>query len=317
MGEKQDVYSRVTDKIIADLEKGNLTWRQPWQAVHAAGSINMPLRVKGERYRGINVLMLWATALERGYIAPIYMTFKQAQDLGGHVRKGEKGSLVVFAKTYTKTEQDEEGQDVEKEIPFMRGYTVFNVEQIDGLPGHFYEVIKPKHVKPLERDQKCETFIANTGADIRHGGNRAFYLITDDFVQLPDLQSFTETERYYASAAHELCHWTRHPKRLDRDLGRKRWGDAGYAMEELVAEIGSAFLCADLAITPETREDHSAYIASWLTVLKNDNRAIFTAASHAQKAADLLHSFQAAPVRPDPDSKTRALTRKGEVYQPA
>jgi len=300
MNDKQDVYTRVTNKILADLSKGELTWRQPWKAAHVAGSITKPLRVKGERYRGINVLMLWATALERGYIAPIYMTFNQAQQLGGHVRKGEHGSLVVFAKTMTKTEQDENGEDVEKAIPFMRGYTVFNVEQIDGLPGNFYEVIKPEHVTPLERDEKCERFFTNTGADIRHGGNRAFYRIDDDFIKLPELQNFVDTEKYYATAAHEMCHWTRHPKRLDRDLGRKRWGDEGYAMEELVAEIGAAFLCADLGITPETIEDHSAYVASWLQVLKEDKRAIFTAASHAQKAADHLHSYQPpAPARPD------------------
>jgi antirestriction protein ArdC len=307
MTDKQDVYSRVTDKILADLSKGELTWRRPWQAVHAAGSISMPLRAKGERYKGINVLMLWATALERGYVAPIYMTFNQAHQFGGHVRKGEKGSLVVFAKTFTKTQRDENGEDIEKEIPFMRGYTVFNVEQIEGLPPRFYAVIKPQHRTPLELNIKCDAFIASTDADIRHGGNQAFYSLSEDFVRIPHLDHFIDEEKYYATTAHELCHWTRHPKRLNRDLGRKRWGDAGYAMEELVAEIGSAFLCAELGITPETREDHAAYIASWMQVLKKDNRAIFTAAAHAQRAVDFLNAFQAPPVWRDPAIKALAI----------
>ena len=295
MSEKQDVYSRITDRIVADLEKGIKPWLQPWQAGHAAGPVSRPLRSVGIPYQGVNILMLWATAMEKNYVCPIWLTYKQAQELGGQVRGGEKGALVVYANTYKKTTKDENGEDVEAAIPFMKGYIVFNVEQIDRLPAHYYAQAMPVHDAPLERITHLETFFAATKADIRHGGNRAYYRLDADFVQMPPLQAFREVEGYYATAAHELCHWTRHPSRLDRDLGRKRFADAGYAMEELVAEIGSAFLCADLGLTPEPREDHAAYIGSWLKVLKNDKRAIFSAAGHAQKATDYLHGLQLQP----------------------
>jgi antirestriction protein ArdC len=292
MTDKPDVYTRVTNKIVADLERGNLTWLQPWQAGHQAGPVSRPLRAGGKAYRGINVLMLWAAAMEKGYSCPLWFTYKQAAELGGQVRKGEKGSLVVYADKFTKTGTDDKGADVEIEIPFMKGYTVFNAEQIDGLPGHFYATVPPLSTA-INRLDPVERFITNTKATIEHGGNRAFYAPGPDLVQMPELQTFRDSESYYATLAHEMTHWTRHETRLNRDLGRKRFADAGYAMEELVAEIGAAFLCADLGITPETREDHAAYVESWLTVLKNDKRAIFTAASHAQKAADYLHSLQA------------------------
>jgi antirestriction protein ArdC len=308
---EQDVYTRVTNKIVADLERGNLTWLQPWRAGHAAGPVSRPLRVTGEAYQGINVLILWATAIEKGYEAPIYMTFKQAHKFGGHVKKGEKGAPVVFADTLTRMEQDENGDKFQKEIPFLKAYTVFNVEQIEGLPEKFYARAEPVHATPLERIEAAEKFFANTGADIRHGGARSFYRIAADFVQMPELQAFRDTESYYAILAHEMMHWTRHPSRLDRSFDQKRFGDEGYAMEELVAEIGAAFLCADLGLTPETREDHAAYIGAWLKALKNDRKAIFIAASHAQKAADLLHACQASPNPPRPHEPARGLPVNG------
>jgi antirestriction protein ArdC len=291
MTEKQDVYSRVTDKIVADIERGNLTWLQPWQAGHKAGPVSRPLRAGGVPYRGVNVLMLWAAAIEKGYACPLWLTYKQAAELGGQVRKGEKGSLVVYANSFTKHETDEQGAEVETEIPFMKGYTVFNAEQIDSLPAHFYATVPPLN-NDIARIESAERFFAVTKANIVHGGSRACYIIARDHIHMPCIDCFRDAESYYATLAHEASHWTRHASRLDRDLGRKRFADAGYAMEELVAEIGAAFLCADLGITPETRDDHAAYIASWLQVLKNDKRAIFTAASHAQKAADYLHSLQ-------------------------
>ena len=207
--------------------------------------------------------MLWASAMEKGYNCPLWLTYKQAAELGGQVRKGEKGSLVVYANTFTKTGTDEQGAEVETEIPFMKGYTVFNAEQIDGLPAHFYATVPPLN-NDITRLESAERFFASTKATIQHGGNRAFYSPDRDIVQMPELNTFRDAESYYATLAHEMTHWTRHASRLDRDLGRKRFADAGYAMEELVAEIGAAFLCADLGITPETRDDHAAYIASWL-----------------------------------------------------
>jgi len=291
---KQDVYERITNRIVADLEQGVRPWLKPWNAEHAAGRITRPLRHNGKPYNGINVIMLWGEAVSCGYAAPIWMTFRQAKELGGHVRKGEKGSLVVYADRIRKTEIDEAtGEEEEREIPFMKAYSVFNIEQIEDLPAHFYTPAEPR-LDPVQRIDRAEAFFANTGADIRHGGNQAYYTITHDYVQMPPFETFRGAESFYQTLGHETVHWTRHSSRLDRDFGRKRWGDEGYAAEELVAELGAAFLCADLDLTPEPREDHAAYIASWVKVLKNDKRAIFTAAAHAQRAADFLHGLQAA-----------------------
>lgn len=285
---KSDIYSRITDQIVAELEKGVRPWHKPWDAGHVAGAISRPLRSCGKPYSGINVVMLWATAMERGYSAPIWMTFKQALELGAHVRKGEKGALVVYASTFTRTEPDADtGEAQEREIPFLKGYTVFNVEQIDGLPAHYTATAAPR-LNPDQKIARAEAFFAATQADIRHGGNSAHYVPSLDYIQMPPFESFRGAGTYYATLAHECTHWTRHEKRLDRDFGRKRFGDQGYAMEELCAELGAAFLCADLDLVPQIRDDHAPYIAGWLKVLKDDRRAIFTAASHAQRAADFL-----------------------------
>ena len=289
---KTDVYQNVTDSIIARLEQGFRPWFQPWNGEHAAGRITRPLRGNGIPYRGINVIMLWAAAVERGYAAPIWMTYKQAHELGGHVRKGERGSTVVYANTLTRTDTDEEtGEESAREIPYMKGYAVFNVEQIDGLPAHYTQPAQAI-IDPVERIAHADAFISSTRADVRHGGNRAFYTMAGDYVQMPPFEVFRDKESYYATLLHELTHWTRHKSRLGRDFGRKRFGDEGYAMEELVAELNAAFLSADLGLTPSPREEHAAYIADWLKALKNDKRAIFAAAAHAQRAADYLHQLQ-------------------------
>jgi len=289
--DRQDIYTRVTDRIISDLEQGVRTWMKPWSAEHAAGRITRPLRHNGTPYRGMNVLLLWGEAVSKGYAAPIWMTYKQAQELSGQVRKGEHGALVVYANTVTKTETNEEGQDVEREIPFMKGYTVFNVEQVEGLPAQYYA--QPVNPLPLsERIEAVDTFANATGVTIRHGGNSAYYSPDRDAVQMPPFEGFRDKESYYATVLHELTHATKHEKRLNRDFGRKLFGDEGYAREELVAELGAAFLCADLGITPEIRDDHAAYLGHWLAILKEDKRAIFSAAAHAQRAADYLHALQ-------------------------
>ena len=290
--ERQDVYTRVTDKIIADLEQGIRTWIKPWNAGNTAGRITRPLRHNGVPYCGINILMLWAEAMDKGFAAPIWMTFKQAAELNAHVRMGEKGSLVVYANSITRTEEDDKGEESEREIHYMKGYTVFNVEQIEGLPEHYYG--KPEIINTMvERIVHAEAFFQATKADVRLRGDRAFYSNDGDYIQMPVIEAFRDVESFYATLAHESTHWTKHPARLDRSFGRKAWGDEGYAREELVAELASAFLCADLGITPEVREDHAAYISSWLEVLKDDKRAIFSAAAHAQKAVDYLHGLQA------------------------
>jgi antirestriction protein ArdC len=291
---RTDIYARVTSKIIEDLEQGVRPWMKPWNAEYAAGRITRPLRHNGQAYKGINILMLWASAELQGFACPFWLTFQQARELGGHVRKGEHGSPVVFASTFKKKDSTDDGLEVEAEIPFLKEYTVFNAEQCEGLPQHFTAPAEPPK-ETLQRIEHAEAFFANTKADIRYGGNRAYYQITVDFVRLPPFETFRDAESHAATLAHELTHWTRHSSRLNRDLGRKSWGDQGYAAEELVAELGSAFLCADLNITPEVRDDHASYLDCWLKVLKQDKRAIFTAASHATKAVDFLHGLQPQP----------------------
>jgi antirestriction protein ArdC len=295
---RKDVYTRVTERIISDLEQGVRTWLKPWSVEHAAGRISRPLRHNGTPYRGMNILLLWGEAVAKGYAAPIWMTYKQAQEIGGQVRKGEHGSLVVYANSITRTETNDKGEDIEREIPFMKGYTVFNVEQVDGLPAHYYA--RPENPLPLsQRIENADRFMTATGAVINHGGNMAFYAPARDVIQLPPFEAFKDKESYYATALHELTHWTRHEKRLSRDFGRQKFGDEGYAREELVAELGAAFLCADLGITPEIRDDHAAYLGHWLKVLKEDKRAIFSAAAHAQRAADYLCSLQPKTQQPE------------------
>lgn len=289
---KADVYTRITNTIIQQLEQGERPWFKPWNAEHAAGRITRPLRANGIPYRGINVLSLWMEAEARSYTAPIWITFKQALELKAYVRKGERGTPVVFASKTIRTATDAAtGDETEREIPFLKGYTVFNVEQVEGLPAQYYATAAPQ-IDPIARINHAEEFFAATGAVIHHGGNRAYYNVSQDFIQMPPFVSFRDAESYYATLAHEATHWTRQDTRLTREFGRKRWGDEGYAMEELVAELGSAFLSSDLGITPDIRPDHAAYIASWLKVLKEDKRAIFTAAAHAQRAADFLNGFQ-------------------------
>lgn len=291
-----DIYTQVTSKIIEALERGVRPWHCPWNCANAAGRITRPLRHQGQPYQGINILMLWSASELSGYSCPFWLTFNQAKELGGTVRKGEHGFPVVYASTFKKKgETGDDGQETEEEIPFLRQYSVFNAEQCDGLPKHFYALAEPPK-ETLERIARAEAFFANTKAEIRTGGNRAYYAIGDDYVQMPPFETFRDAESHAATLAHELTHWTRHETRLNRDFGRKRWGDDGYAMEELVAELGSAFLCADLSITPEVREDHASYIENWLKVLRADKRAVFSAASHASKAVEFLHGLQPQPV---------------------
>ena len=292
---KQDIYARITAKIVAALEDGVRPWVRPWNAEHPAGRITRPLRYNGQPYTGINILSLWASASVQGFAAPIWMTYRQAVELGAHVRKGEKGSPVVYANSITRNKTDvDSGVEVARDIHFLKGYTVFNVEQIEGLPAQ-YAAPAPPRLDLSARIARAERFFGATGATLAHGGNRAFYRPSTDSIVLPLFETFRDAESYYATLAHETTHWTAHESRLARDFGTKRFGSEGYAIEELVAELGAAFLCADLDLTLEPREDHAAYIANWLDVLKADNRAIFTAASHAQHAADFINGLQPAP----------------------
>lgn len=296
--EKSDIYTRITDKILADLEQGVRPWMKPWSTETAGGRIIRPLRHNGVPYRGINIIMLWGAAMEKGYTCPTWLTFRQALELGGNVRKGEAGQLVVYANTITRTETNENtGEETERDIPFLKGYTVFNAEQCEGLPAQYMAKPEPVTATKPQRIEAVDRFVAATGARVVNGGDRAYYAQGADYIAMPPFESFQDAESHAATLAHELVHWTKHPNRLDRDLGRLRFGDEGYAKEELVAELGSAFMCADLNITPEVRDDHAAYIASWLKALKDDKRLIFTAASQAQRAVEYLHGLQSEEKR--------------------
>lgn len=290
---RADVYARITDRIVADLEKGVRPWVQPWSAGNATGRITRPLRHNGEPYTGMNVLLLWSEGLARGFTAPIWMTFRQSIELGGHVRKGESGSTVIYASRFTKTETDEHGGEVERDTPFLKAYSVFNVEQIEDLPENFYHRPTPI-LDPIARIEHADRFFANTGSVIRHGGPRAFYSPSSDHIQMPIFESFRDAASYVAVLSHEHIHWTADSRRVGRDLSRYAKDRTEAAREELVAEIGAALVCADLGIVPELepRPDHAAYVASWIKVLSNDRRAIFTAAAHAQRAVAYLHSLQ-------------------------
>ncbi len=289
----RDVYQTITDQIIASIEAGAGEFTMPW---HRDIGNAMPTNsLTGNTYNGINVIALWAAAELRGFTTGYWATYKQWSLLGGQVRKGEKGSAVVFYKqTDFEISNPETGEQENKSVLCARSSHVFNAEQVEGWQAP----------KPAVRDSarvfvEAERFVTATSADVRMGGDRAYYGQRTDHIQMPDRDRFTgtetisATESYYATLLHELTHWTGHTSRLDRDLSG-RFGREGYAMEELVAELGAAFLCSDLGITNRPRPDHAAYIANWLTVLKQDTRAIFTAASKANEAKTFLKGLQSA-----------------------
>jgi antirestriction protein ArdC len=284
------LYAEVTARVIAELEQGRLPWVQPWDS--AACGCTMPANAtSGRRYSGINVLILWGAVIERGYPLQRWLTFRQALSLGGHVRRGEKGTVVCYADRFTPSAEEERARDEDREarqVAFLKRFTVFNVEQCDGLPEALTRV--PEFPEERETIPHGEALIAATGADFRIGGSEAFYSPAADFVQVPPQQAYQEQINWYRTALHELGHWTGHRSRLDRDLSGG-FGSAAYAREELVAEMASAFVCASLSLQPTVR--HADYVGAWLAVLREDEKAIFRAASHASKAADYLLAFGA------------------------
>jgi len=203
--QRADIYSRITDRIIEELAQGIRLWIKPWCASNTDGRITRPLRHNGLPYSGMNVLLLWSEQISRGFASSMWMTFKQALELGAAVRKGETGSTVVFASRFTRSEVDGKGGEIDREIPFLKAYSVFNIEQIDGLPDHYFDRPTPD-LNPVERIEAAERFFRNTGAVIRHGGNQAFYAPGPDFIQMPPLQAFKDAASYYATLSHESTH---------------------------------------------------------------------------------------------------------------
>jgi antirestriction protein ArdC len=287
------LYAEVTDRIVVELEAGRLPWVQPWGDTGA--DVGMPCNAgTGRRYSGVNVLMLWVAAMERGWSSQRWLTYRQAQALGGNVRKREVGTTVCYADRFTPKDQDDsEGYGEEaRQVAFLKRFTVFNVDQCEGLGADL--VAMPA---PLAEDQivpVADDLIAASGVDFRIGGLRAFYVPAEDLVVVPPRRAYFDEINAYRTWLHELVHATGHASRLGRDLTNP-FGSEGYAREELIAEMGSAFLCASLGIVPTVR--HADYIGSWLEVLREDSRAIFRAASAASKAADWLLERHASACR--------------------
>jgi antirestriction protein ArdC len=289
-----DLYQSVTDRIVSMIERGAGDWRMPWHAA-ASGDISMPHNVTGRAYRGVNVPLLWASAQAFGYGSPVWATYKQWQERGAQVRRGEKSTLIIFWKRIEVAANDnDDGDDptdpTETRL-IARGYSVFSAAQVDGFDPQ--TVARKGELIEASRIEQVERYFRNTGSIVRHGGARAFYSPGGDFIQMPEFRQFVAADRYYSTLAHEHVHWTGAVQRCAREFGR-RFGDNAYAFEELVAELGAAFLCAELGLSNEPRQDHAAYLAGWLRVLKGDKRAIFTAASKAQAAADFLNRLQSA-----------------------
>ncbi|MEG3153646.1 zincin-like metallopeptidase domain-containing protein [Sphingomonas sp. RB1R13] len=283
------LYAEVTARIIAELEAGRFPWVQPWSSATAAPGLPCNA-VTGRRYSGINILLLWGAVIERGHASQGWLTFAQALDAGGCVRKGERGVTVVYADCFTPENERErarsEGDDP-RTIPFLKRFALFNIDQCDGLPERLAIAAPP--LPECETMPIAEALIVACRADFRIGGAKAYYAPGADYVQVPPQPAFHHQIDYYRTALHELGHWTGHHSRLGRDQSHP-FGSADYAREELCAELASAYLCAALGIVPTVR--HADYLASWLEVLRADPRAIFRAASHASRAADYLLAFQ-------------------------
>jgi len=301
------LYEEITARIVADLERGTVPWVQPWGGDQHRAPLGLPRNAStGRTYSGINILILWSRLFEGEFSSQNWLTFRQAKILGGSVRKGAQGVTVCYADKFVPKEHREKQNRAEPQgvpngvggnnkqgntepgvVPFLRRHTVFNVEQCDGLPDHCLGATAPLPERQIVPE--AEALASATLADIRHGGAHAFYRPLQDAIQLPPQQAFFDQINYYRTLFHELGHWTGHPTRLARDL-TGHFGSKPYAFEELVAEMATAFVCATLSIEPIVR--HADYIGSWLDVLREDQRAIFRAASRASKAADFLLAFR-------------------------
>jgi antirestriction protein ArdC len=284
----RDLYSEVSTRIIAELEAGAAPWIKPWSTT--AGQ-NTPCNAATNRpYSGCNVVLLWM-AQAAGYHTPRYLTFKQALELGGSVLRGEHGTKVYFVKQLQVCEKGADDVAETRLIPMMREYTVFNVDQCDNLSDSI-KTGKPMRVRnPDTRDQLADDFLGATGADIREGHGEAYFVPSHDFISVPAFEAFKGADHFYNVAFHELTHWTGHKSRLDRDL-KNRFGSRDYAAEELVAELGAAFLSAEFGFDGDVR--NAGYIATWIELLKSDRRAFFTACSKASKAVDYLRGLALA-----------------------
>ena len=284
---RRDLDAEVSARIVAELERGAAPWIKPWSATAGA---NTPCNAVTNRpYSGCNVILLWL-ARNRGWPTPRFLTFKQAIEAGGSVRKGEHGTKVIFVKQLQIRDGDGEEADT-RLIPMLREYSVFNVDQCENLPDNI-KAGKPMRIRnPDTRDALADEFLRSTGADIREGHGEAYFVPSQDFISMPAFEAFKGADHFYNVTFHELTHWSGHKSRLDRDL-RHRFGERAYAAEELVAELGAAFLSAEFGFDGDVR--NAGYIGTWLDLLRSDKRAFFTACSKAQAAADYLRGLALA-----------------------
>lgn len=282
---RRDLYQEVTDRILQELERGAIPWVKPWAATAGA---NVPCNAVTNRpYSGCNTVLLWM-ALERGWPTPRFLTFHQAKEAGGTVRGGETGTKVYFWRSYVAKDRSPEAKpdDVRKAL-VMKEYTVFNVAQCDGLSDRIVNGAPMRIRNPDTRDELADAYVASTGAKIVEGAGDAFYMPSLDYINMPAFAAFKNADNFYATSFHEMTHWTGHKDRLERlKAMAARFGSEAYAAEELVAELGSAFQCAEFGFDGEVR--NAGYIAHWIRLLKDDPKAFFTAASAAQKAVDFL-----------------------------
>ena len=281
---KPDFYQQITNQIIEALESGVKPWVCPWNKTEQSG---IPSNAStSASYNGMNIMLLWMSATMQGFSSSSWMTFKQAKEKGGQVRKGEKGTHIFF---YNMIEKKEKGSDEVERYAMLKTYTVFNLDQIDGLPDSMRShVVTASETSTISSLEHVEHFLNATGASIVYNGQRASYRPSTDEIVIPDMSRFSSTEDLYATTLHELTHWTGHKTRLERK-NNNVFGSKDYAFEELIAELGSVFLMADLGIVGEVQ--HESYIANWLTALKDDKRYIFKAASQASKAHQFLRDL--------------------------
>jgi antirestriction protein ArdC len=286
---KQDLYEQITQAVIEAIESGAGAYRMPWH------NLETPVNATSQKpYRGINSVVLWAVAQKYGYVHPQWATYRQWQDLGAQVRKGERSATAVFWKFFDDRVEsetpdcDEEEQRKQQRRCVARAYHVFNAAQVDG-----YVPPPVPRISSSERIAQAEDFFSRIPAVVRHGGDRAFYSVPGDYIQMPAFEQFQSVESYYSVRGHESVHWSGALGWCNRAINN-RFGSPEYAFEELVAELGTAFLCASLNIHLEPRTDHAPYIANWLNALRNEKRFLISAASKAQQVADYLHQIAAA-----------------------
>jgi antirestriction protein ArdC len=295
-----DIHAEITNKLIAAIEANPAEPQLPWRK--STHPLWLPVNaLTAKRYNGVNIISLWLTSINAGYATPFWATYRQWAELGAQVKRGAKASIIVFYKQYdADPNPDDPGDDGKRRV--ARASWVFNCDQVEGYVPPSPPQFQP--LGPVERIERADRFLAATGAHVVHGGEQAFYRPSTDTIYMPDEERFTGTatmtrsEGYFATLAHETIHWTSAAHRLNRQLA-KRFGDDQYAAEELVAEIGCAYMCAELGITQSLRPDHAQYLAHWLKLLKNDDRAIFTAAARASEAVTYLHGLQPPGSAPD------------------